>query len=53
MIDFTKLQETLPSYTYIVLDSDTIQRQEDGAFIPVDLANTDYQMYLKITGQPK
>jgi hypothetical protein len=27
--------------------NDIIQRIEDGAFIPPDLANTDYQAYLK------
>jgi hypothetical protein len=29
------------------IQSDTVQRSIDGAFIPFDPANTDYQAYLK------
>ena len=45
------IQPTLPNYTYTVLNSGVIQRNEDGAFIPKDLGNGDYRIYLKITGQ--
>jgi hypothetical protein len=30
-----------------LIDANSIQRLSDSAFIPFDLANTDYQAYLK------
>ena len=32
--------------TYKQLSATTVQRQSDGAFIPTDPANTDYQLFL-------
>jgi hypothetical protein len=38
-----KLQKPLQGLT----ESKIVQRLEDGAYIPMDEANTDYQAYLK------
>jgi hypothetical protein len=40
------MYKLLKTITGELLDN-TIQRLSDGAYIPFDLANTDYQEYLK------
>jgi hypothetical protein len=32
---------------YKIINQNTVQRLSDNAFIPFDLTNTDYQVYLK------
>lgn len=32
---------------YTIINSNVIQRHSDGAYIPIDQGNTDYQKYLK------